>query len=46
LRGIECEGFIGRRVHAVHFNTKIRELDVGKLSIDLRKWVYHGKRIA
>ncbi len=31
--------------YAVVFNIQIRELDVGKLSIDLRKWVCRGKRI-
>ena len=32
-------------MHAAIFNIQIRELDVGKLRIDLRKGVYHGKRI-
>jgi hypothetical protein len=36
---------LNRRMLAVLFNIQIRELGVGKLSIDLRKWVYHGKRI-
>ena len=36
---------LNRLMRAVLFNIQIRELDVGKLSIDLRKWVYHGKRI-
>jgi len=35
----------GTGMRAALFNIQIRELDVGKLSIDLRKWVYHGKRI-
>jgi len=36
---------LNRRMRAVLFNIQIRELDVGNLSIDLRKWVCRGKRI-
>jgi hypothetical protein len=34
---------LNRRMREVLFNIQIRELDVGKLSIDLRKWVYRGR---
>jgi hypothetical protein len=36
---------LNRRMREVLFNIQIRELDVGKLSIDLRKGVCRGKRI-